>query len=487
MDASSSDHPRAIAPSGKGLRKRLLGALALIVLSDGAGASEHLHRYKVKVDAQLDRISVHGCLTASSASDLGAGSSRATSFLIEDSLSSNLSFSRSSGRLSLTSTGSTDCFDYAVSLRRALAADDWRLASRHENDVLTRSTLWFWRPIDMRSDEDIEVHFDLPPGINVSVPWQSRPDARPHTYRVGKTSRYWPARTAFGRFESQTLEVAGARLHMAALAGARPEEMARWLQEAAGAVTSLYRRFPVPDVQVLVIPYGRGNEAVPWAQIVRGGGSAALFFVDPSRPLEEFRDDWTATHEFSHLLLPYLNRDDAWLSEGLASYYQEVLRARAGLLDERRAWERLEAGFDRGRAQRKLSSLAYLSSEMGSERAHRHVYWSGAAFWLEMDVTLRRQGKALDEVLAALGACCLPAEQMWTGDQLLRKLDSLSESRQFTTIGRRYAAQRGFPPVAELFDELGIRVTGAHTVHLNESARDAPLRQAIMTSPPAGP
>ncbi|MEO0423380.1 MAG: hypothetical protein AAF184_13655 [Pseudomonadota bacterium] len=454
--------------------------IALTLLSLGAGAAERLHRYDVQVDGALERLSVHACLAAgTSERRLGTGSSRAGSFLIRDALSNNLSL-RGDGQLRFTGSGDGRCFDYAVSLERARGANDSRLLSRYESDLVTRSTLWLWRPVSPREGDDIEVRFSLPSGLNVSVPWQRVGDGSTHTYRVGATSRYWPARTAFGRFDTQTVRVAGARLHLAALAGTRPREMTQWLQEAAGAVTELYGRFPVPDVQVLVIPYGRGNEAVPWAQIVRGGGSAALFFVDPSRPLREFRQDWTATHEFSHLLLPFLNRDDAWLSEGLASYYQEVLRARAGLLDERRAWERIEAGFDRGRAQGKLSSLAYLSSEMGRERAHRHVYWSGAAFWLEMDVLLRRQGQSLDEVLLALGDCCLPATQMWTGQQLLGQLDRLSGSTLFTRTGERYARQRGFPPMQTLFTELGVRVFGSDSVQLDDGAPDARVRQAIM-------
>ena len=37
------------------------------------------------------------------------------------------------------------------------------------------------------------------------------------------------------------------------------------------------------------------------------------------------------------------------LAEGLATYYQNVLRARAGLLTPSEAWEQIDAGFARGR------------------------------------------------------------------------------------------------------------------------------------------
>lgn len=46
----------------------------------------------------------------------------------------------------------------------------------------------------------------------------------------------------------------------------------------------------------------------------------------------ELSRDWTATHELSHMLLPYVASRDRWLSESLASYYQNVLRARDGRL-----------------------------------------------------------------------------------------------------------------------------------------------------------
>ena len=38
----------------------------------------------------------------------------------------------------------------------------------------------------------------------------------------------------------------------------------------------------------------------------------------------------------------------AWLSEGTASYYQNVLRARAGILPAEDAWQRMHSGFRRG-------------------------------------------------------------------------------------------------------------------------------------------
>jgi hypothetical protein len=457
-----------------------------------AATQTRLHRYRVSVDEALTRMDVNACLApGASVHTLTSGSRRAMPFLIDDSLSADLRPSADGRQLRRTASADTDCFSYAVDLSAAVAEDDWRIASRYGDDLLMRATLWLWRPRALAPNEDIEVRFALPQGFNVSVPWAPAATAQDPgpVYRVGTTPFDWPARTAIGRFDVQRLDVAGARLRLAALHGTDSARMARWLSEAAGAVGTLYGAFPLRSPQVLVVPLGHQSDAVPWAQVVRGGGAAALFFVDQRRPLEEFRDDWTATHEFSHMLLPYLGRDHAWLSEGLASYYQNVLRARAGMLDEASAWERMQAGFERGRAQQRHGTLAYLSREMYSERAYKRVYWSGAAYWLEADVALRRESagtRSLDTVLAALRECCLPASAMWTGPQLLERLDALGDTRLFTSLARQYLAAREFPDMSPIYDDLGVRVRGDH-VSLDDDAAGAGWRRGIMGRRHSGP
>jgi hypothetical protein len=168
---------------------------------------------------------------------------------------------------------------------------------------------------------------------------------------VGHGPFDWPAAVAFGHFTERIVEAPGVRLRVAILDG-RPKvdetQIAAWLQRAAVAVTMLYGRFPVPTAQVLVIPGVRGDEPVPLAYVLRGGRPSAHFFINQRRPMEEFNLDWSVIHELSHLLLPYVQSEDAWLSEGTASYYQNVLRARAGIIDPHEAWKRMHGGFKRG-------------------------------------------------------------------------------------------------------------------------------------------
>ncbi len=70
-------------------------------------------------------------------------------------------------------------------------------------------------------------------------------------------------------------------------------------------------------------------------------------------------------HELSHLLHPVIDGYDRWLSEGIASYYQNVLRARAGLRSAQWSWDALHAGFERGiRSTQRGRSLAEVSESM---------------------------------------------------------------------------------------------------------------------------
>ncbi len=228
------------------------------------------------------------------------------------------------------------------------------------------------------------------------------------------------------------------------------------------------------------------SEAVPWAQVQRGGGPAAHFYIDQYRPLDEFRSDWTATHELSHMLLPFVARRDAWLSEGFASYYQNVLRARAGMITPEQAWEKLYAGFARGRDGTRGDPLAEVSREMYRRGAFMRVYWSGAAIALLADVELRRQsgGRAsLDVALRRLADCCLPSHRTWTAREVLARLDEMTGTAVFMDLYADHADSRRFPEIGGASAALGI-IERDGGLDFSDDPVATRLRRAIM-SPPA--
>jgi len=261
---------------------------------------------------------------------------------------------------------------------------------------------------------------------------------------------------------------------------ARADRLQAWLAECARAQLSAFGRFPLREatVRVRLVPRrGRDPSPVPWGQTVREDGVSVLLFVRDDAGEEELRADWTAVHELSHLFHPYLGDSGRWLAEGLASYYQNVLRARAGLLDGEEAWRRLDGGFRRGREVGAGPRMDAIGWQRGSTM---RIYWGGAAFWLDADLALRREhGRSLDQVLAAYSRCCLREDSRSAPDAFIAALDRAGGGGTIARTYARHAAMTGFAPLDRDYAALGIETDGAQLRFSPDPAK-ARLRAAIM-------
>jgi hypothetical protein len=470
------------------------GSVAMPAAASAAGTAGRdpvrLHRYTVTVDEGLSTIRVRACFAGTPPRQIMAESLDAAGALGKAELEgARKAFEPNGAELRLGTLPDGACIAYVVNLAQ--------FRGRHErggsptryvgDDLITDLGMWFWRPDPLPPEEDIEVSFDLPPGMSASAPWRpiEAPDGR-YTYRVGHTPLDWPAAVAFGHFSEQTVEAAGARLRLVVLEGrpkVDPALIADWLRRAAGTVATLYGRFPVPSAQILVVPNARGNEPVPWAYVLRGGGPSAHFFINQRRSLEEFNRDWTVIHELSHLVLPYVQSEDAWLSEGTASYYQNVLLARAGIIDVRHAWQRMHAGFQRGMKSMPGITLADATERMYRNGSYMRVYWEGAAIMLLADQRLRSRThgrQSLDTALEQFQRCCLLAETGWRARALFRKLDELTATSVFSELYDQHVGSAQFPDVDEAYRLLGVQVSASGEVVLLDEAPQREYRDAIM-------
>ena len=259
---------------------------------------------------------------------------------------------------------------------------------------------------------------------------------------------------------------------------ARSEELQDWAAEAAGAALAAFGRFPLPTATVRIEQRdSRDSSPVPWGQTLRRDGVSVLLFPRPNAGLQELRGDWTAVHEISHLFHPYLGSDGRWLAEGLASYYQNVLRARVGLMTQADAWKALDAGFGRGRREDSGLPLDELSRR---HRGTMRVYWAGAAFWLEADLALRRErGSTLEAVLSQYDRCCLRGTGEVAPETFVAELDRIAGGDLFASRFARYAEATTFPPLEEAYAALGLSTRDGE---LQLSADEGPraLRRAVM-------
>ena len=451
-------------------------------------------RYMVVPDERLERLDVRICFDGTVPRRLTARNERAPDLLRTARLETRDDFIELKPQgttLMLPRVPAPSCLQYHVDLT-AIPARNWRSSSilRVGEAVILEPALWLWYPDSVRQDEPWRLEFTLPPGHDVSGPWS-------RIGRSGETVRYeirerlagWDARMAIGRFSVESIDLPGGRIRYALLPGEpAPDagELRRWVTSGARAMLTAYGLFPVTDLQLLVVPIGRGRDPVPWAEVQRGDGDAVHLYIDQRRPAEEFMADWVLVHELSHLLHPIIAARDRGLSEGIESYYQKDFRARAGLLSPAKAWTSLHAVFERGlRGTPPGRSLAEVSESMMRDRSFMRVYWSGAAIALLADVELRRQSggsQSLDTALAGFRDCCLPAGRSWSAREFMGQLDRLTGTTVFTELYRAHVDSHDFPDLGALYDELGLRPMSATSLRIDPDAPGAAICAAIMTA-----
>jgi hypothetical protein len=386
-----------------------------------------------------------------------------------------------------------ECLSYRVDLDTIAQANDTDIGWRLGDDRVSAPQLLMLRP-DTQDDAAATLSAKLPPGWNFSAPWTKLPSPRGDlAFRVPATPPSWSANVAFGHFVEDRISLPGGVLRVTVLHGADAAQRAilmAWIDRVAHAVLTAYGRMPLADVQVLVIPVNpRRKSAVLFGQSVRGQGNALQLLVNAQRPASEFADDWMAVHELSHLMHPYLGDRGAWLSEGLATYYQNVLRARGGIYTPAQAWQELGDGFRGAAAHTSDETLEHAAQMMHRTHGFQRVYWSGAAFWLTIDRDLRRASggkQGLDTVLGRFRDCCLPAYGEWAPEDFIARLDDLANTKLIGERYREFATARTFPDWQGVFADLGVRLE-KDSVAFDAQARDATLREAIMRAPSPSP
>jgi hypothetical protein len=221
-----------------------------------------------------------------------------------------------------------------------------------------------------------------------------------------------------------------------------------WITEVVGALQVLVGPLPM-DVRFRFARH-EGAGPVPWANTLRGRRQGVRFYVDPTQAVDAFRKDWTAPHELSHLVLPFVGRQHAWFSEGFASFMQYRVMRVMGVLDDEAMAARYRERLDTAASAYSRPNHRFVEAvpQLRAEGLYPTIYWGGASYFLEMEERLHRNGTSLIGVLAAYMACCRRNEDDL--DALVATLDDLAGS---TTLSEGLTGFRrlvGFPPYRHL-------------------------------------
>ncbi|WP_267175127.1 hypothetical protein [Marinicella marina] len=375
------------------------------------------------------------------------------------------------------------CLSYTVD---GDAVTSKQLKQQHPGELLLKIDAMLWQPDDMRVRDLPHVIFNHATHIHISSPWQllSR-SAQKTSYLKKPSPKYSDGYIAIGELQTERIILSDSQLRLAILAGAyrhRQSDISHWVKTMAESVAQVSGGFPLDDVQVLVVLIDGDGGAVPWGQVNRGGGQGVLLVVNANKGSTELMADWTAPHEFSHLLTPYTPYD-RWLSEGFASYHQNISRLRTGLLDEKTAWSKLVAGFERG--QRSAAKISAPVLKQSNRRHNMQMYWGGAVIALKADVALQRETNGqvtLSDALAGLQTCCLGQGRGWSARALFSQLDAITNTQVFTELYQQEVLRKPYPEFHSVLDELGIKTSPYGEVELNDKAPLSMVRKRIANA-----
>jgi hypothetical protein len=250
-----------------------------------------------------------------------------------------------------------------------------------------------------------------------------------------------------------------------------------WVSGAAGCVASLYGRFPV-DASVFVVPVRGADELVFGRVLSLAGASVALLFGADTRAAGA-HDDWIAVHELFHLGTPSFVGEGHWLEEGLATYYEPVLRERARWMREEDLWRHFAREMPRG--LRTDGSPPSLEDRDDVDS----TYWGGALFAFQADVRIReatRGARSLDDALRASLARLGDATHAATVAEFVRVGDEATGTRVLADLYARDAVAGEPVDLDALWRSLGVSRNPDGSVGLHDDAPLAAVRRAISAA-----
>jgi predicted metalloprotease with PDZ domain len=283
--------------------------------------------------------------------------------------------------------------------------------------------------------------------------------------------------TAFGELRTSHLEVDGAALDVELLGpplAMTDAKAVAWVRNAAACVAPLFGRFPV-DATVFVVPVPGAEEVVFGRAFSLAGASVVLLFGSDTRA-ETAHDDWVVVHELFHLGTPSFVGEGHWLEEGLATFYEPLLRERAGWMSEADLWKHFVEEMPRG--QRKAGAPQSIEEREDIDS----TYWGGALFALLADIRIiqdTRGERSLDDALRAALAREGDATHEARVHDFLQIADEATATRVLAQVYTDFALHGAPVDLPALWRSLGIEVSSAGAVRLHDDAPLAWLRKAI--------
>lgn len=251
-------------------------------------------------------------------------------------------------------------------------------------------------------------------------------------------------------------------------------DLVAWVESAARAVAAYYETFPVERVVLTIHGGGPGRISSGRTLGVRGLARIAIGVGDAATPAD-LKTNWELVHEMVHLAFPSME-GHAWIEEGLATYVEPLVRARAGLAPADDIWKWLVWGLPRGQ-----SALDRAGLDGG--RSWAATYWGGALFCFDADVAIRQRTagkKSLDDALRGIVRAGGNVTVEWPLERAFDVGDRAAGVTVLRDLYRRMGSSAPDDDLDAIFSKLGVRSTAAG-ISYDDSAPLAAIRRGMAT------
>jgi len=355
----------------------------------------------------------------------------------------------------------------------AREAESFDVALESGQSVVAPVSTWLMHPDPLTTDipVTVDVHAPAQMKFETGLVRQGRSyTIEAHEIPVGTYA-------VFGKFDSERLRVDEATIDVAFADGRLDLDHAtvsEWITASSRAVGTFWRKFPVPHVLVTVIPIP-GRHGVLFGKVLPESAPGIVVLLGEHVTRERLYDDWILVHELFHLGVPSFSGEGKWFDEGLATYFEPIIRARAGFRSEESVWQEFRRAMPLG-----LEAV----SKKGLEQAEDfgEVYWGGALLVLLADVEIRRATggtRGLEDGLITVLDAGGHASEVWPLDKTLALSDEGCGVHALEPLARKHARSAERVDLDALWKQLGVEGDAKH-VRLNPSAPLAGVRQAIL-------
>ena len=317
---------------------------------------------------------------------------------------------------------------------------------------------------------------------------QNTPAAVPMTMALPRRHDYWVmsstdmARSGyavFGDFSSHMIAIdsewqapSRSRVEVIDLRRRQSDQdlLLDWISDTANQVARYWHGFPTDHFLLVIVD--QPGTGIEYGRVMGGGGAVMLLVLGDNARVEELYSEWVLIHELLHLGTPFM-ANGFWFMEGMATYSEPIIRARAGWRSERSVWNEFRRDMPRG---------SFALSEEGLANTRRGLYWGGALFMLLADRELRAESDGeigIEHCLREIHREFGDITHNSTAEIVMAHCDNAFNTRFFQRLAECYVHDHSPLNLAELWEALGIVVENGQ-VNLNDNAAQVDIRQWIV-------